>query len=88
MGFLDTEREQFKNVHCHCGVDRNSQEKHSTEETAGGRADLAATAAAHSYSLLSKSLSSLSTPPKRESNTIHTPEATVILYHIYQDIMA
>ena len=59
----------------------------SSEETAGGRAVLAAAAVAHNYSPLSTSLSSLSTQRNRESNTNNTAHLKPQLNHVCQDII-
>lgn len=65
-----------------CGLQLS--EKHSPKETAGGIALLAATAVAHNYPPLSRSLSSLSTQPQKREQ--HKPYCTLkaidILYHV------
>lgn len=54
-------------------------EMHSPKQTAGGRADLAAIAVAHKYSLLSVSLSS---PALQSRGDSYTHLTTVFLNHI------
>lgn len=69
------ETKEITNAHCHCKVDHNS-DKHSSNETTGGRPVLAATAVGQLFILVQVSVIPFHSAQKPEQHKLFcTPEA-------------